>query len=491
MACGLGTIRRFARAAGLASAPWKAHAAGAACLAALLFLRGLSPACAAEAQRPNVLFIAVDDLNHWVTHLGRNPQALTPNIDRLAKQGVTFTRAYCAVPACEPSRAALMSGRRPWTTSCYNNGDLWKECLTEGEQLSAQFLKAGYYVGGAGKIYHSGAYFPGEWTEYMDDKGLSSTGEGVAKDEGFHLPLKHDLKDEDLMDWHTVNWCIERMSQKREEPFFIACGLHKPHLPFAVPRKYYDLFPLDEIQLPPYREDDLDDIPPAGVKMAKPNGDHARFLQSGRWKDAIQSYLATCAYTDMNIGRLLDALENSPHRDNTIIVMWGDHGWHFGEKHHWRKFALWEEAARAPLIWAAPGVTQPGGVCDRTVDFMSIYPTLCELAGLPLPSHLESPSIASLLRDPKAAWDRPAITTHGFMNHTVRDERWRYIRYADGSEELYDDDADPYEWTNLASQPDLAKVKEELAKWLPAKNAPPFAQVHKAAAEKASKNAED
>lgn len=439
----------------------------------LPILLGLAMCLRLEAaDRPNVLFIASDDLNHWVHHLGRNPQSKTPNLDRLAARGVTFTHAYCAVPACNPSRAALMSGRRPWNSSCYTNNDFWTNHIEEGLGLSAQFLKAGYHVAGAGKIYHSDSYYPSEWTEYMSEKGFLGHGEGVRKDEGFHEPLAHDLKDDDLGDWQTANWCIERLKKQWDKPFFIACGFHKPHLPFAVPRKYYDLFPLETIQLPPYREDDLEDIPPAGVKMAKPEGDHARFLKSGRWKAAIQSYLATVAYLDMNLGRVLDALDASPHRDNTIIVLWGDHGWHFGEKHHWRKFALWEEATRAPLIWVAPGVTRAGGACARTVDFMSIYPTLCELAGLPIPTHVEGRSIKSLLHDPKAPWDHPAITTHGYKNHAVRTAQWRYIQYEDGAEELYDETKDPYEWTNLATKPEFAEIKTQLATHLPDHNAP-------------------
>ncbi len=422
-------------------------------------------------QRPNVLFIASDDLNHWVTHLGRNPQTKTPNIDRLAARGVTFTHAYSPVPACEPTRLALMSGRRPWTTGCYFNGDGWRNFQKPGEGLSAQFLKAGYHVAGAGKIYHGDQRLPEEWSEYQSSKGLSPTGVGVTKDEGFHEPLKHDLKDDDLDDWHSVNWCIERLEKPSDKPLFLACGLHKPHLPWAVPRKYYEMFPRDSIQLPPYLENDLDDIPAAGKKMAKAEGDHARFLRSGRWKDAVQSYLATIAYTDMNVGRLLDAFEKSPYRDNTIIVFWGDHGWSLGEKQHWRKFALWEEPTRAPLIWVAPGVTRPGGVSARTVDFMSIYPTLCELAGVPLPRHVEGPSIVSLLRDPAAPWDKPGISTHGFKNHAVRTEQWRLIRYADGSEEFYDENKDPYEWTNLANKPEYAAAKATLVAMLPTRNA--------------------
>jgi arylsulfatase A-like enzyme len=365
-----------------------------------------------------------------------------------------------------------MGGRRPWTTGCYYNGDGWKNFQKPGEGLTAQFLQAGYYVGGAGKIYHSDQYLPAEWTEYMKKDGLSPTGKGVTKDEGFHEPLQHDLQDDDLDDWHSVNWCIERLNRPPDKPFFLACGLHKPHLPWAVPRKYYEMFPRDSIQLPPYLENDLDDIPPAGVRMARQNNDHARFLQSGRWKDAIQSYLATIAYVDMNVGRLLDAFDQSPRRDNTIICFWGDHGWSLGEKHHWRKFALWEEPTRAPFIWVVPGVTRPGGVSARTVDFMSIYPTLCTLAGLPVPAHVDGPDISALLRNPAAAWDRPALTTHGFKNHTVRTEQWRLIRYADGSEEFYDETKDPYEWTNLANKPEYAAAKAALARYLPATDAP-------------------
>jgi len=445
------------------------------CWLALAWAFAASPAFAADGtapRRPNVLFIAVDDLNHWVGYLGRNPQTKTPNIDRLARMGVAFRHAYCVVPACEPARGALMGGQRPWTTGLYTNGDKWKTILPEGQGLTMQFKRAGYRVSGAGKIYHGDQYFPSEWSDYMDSAGLSATGKGVTKDEGFHEPLRHDLKDEDLMDWHTVNYSIERLNKPSDQPFFIACGLHKPHLPFAVPRKYYDLFPLEGIQLPPYRKDDLDDLPASGKKMAKAAADHARFVRDGNWKNAIQSYLATVAYTDMNIGRLLDAFDRSPHRDNTIIVFWGDHGWSFGEKDHWRKFALWEEPTRAPFIVVAPGVTRAGGMSDRPVDFMSIYPTLCELAGLPIPKHVEGHSIVPLLRDPAAAWDRPAITTHGFKNHAVRTERWRYIRYADGGEELYDEIKDPYEWTNLAGRPEFERTKAELARWLPEKDAP-------------------
>jgi arylsulfatase A-like enzyme len=232
------------------------------------------------------------------------------------------------------------------------------------------------------------------------------------------------------------------------------------------------MFPLESIILPKAPENDLDDIPPAGVKIARPQGDHRQILESGRWKDAVQGYLAAIAFADAMIGRLIDALDRSPQKDNTIVVLWGDHGWHLGEKQHWRKFTLWEEATRAPLIFVAPGVTRPESVCNRTVDFMGIYPTLCDLCGLSTPTHNEGKSLKSLLANPEAPWDQPALTTYMFNNHGVRSEHWRYIRYNDGSEELYDEDRDPMEWTNLAGKPGHESVKAELARFLPRTNTP-------------------
>jgi arylsulfatase A-like enzyme len=435
-------------------------------LAALLFA-----ATASAADKPNVLFIAVDDLNHWVTHLGRNKQAKTPNIDRLARMGVTFTRAYCAAPVCNPSRAALMSGRRPGTTGIYDNGQDWRPVVPKEETLTTQFLKAGYEVFGTGKIYHANVHRPGEWTDYFVGGRGTIKAHPAAKDDGVGgIKFKPLTDDSTLPDEAIVDYGIKQLGEKHDKPFFVAVGLHKPHMPWDVPKKYYDLFPLDSIELPPTRKDDLADVPAGGLAMAKPKGDHATMLASGRWKEAVQAYLAAIAYCDAQIGRLLDAYEKSPHKANTVVVFWGDHGWHLGEKEHWRKFALWEEATRMPFVWVAPGMTKPGGVCDRTVDLMSIYPTLCDLCDLPKPSHVEGESLMPLLRDPKAAWDKPAITTFHRNNHAVRTDRWRYIRYADGGEELYDHAADPYEWTNLAADPKHADAKAGLTKLLPKTN---------------------
>jgi arylsulfatase A-like enzyme len=243
-------------------------------------------------------------------------------------------------------------------------------------------------------------------------------------------------------------------------------------MPWQVPQKYYDMFPLEKITLPKVRKDDLSDVPPAGIKMAKPQGDHATILETDNWRHAVQGYLAAIAFADAQIGRLLGALDASPERDNTIVVFWGDHGWHLGEKEHWRKFALWEEATRAPLIVVAPGVTKPGGVCQKAVDFMNIYPTLADLCGAPIPEHVEGVTMRPLLENPNAEWRHVAVTTHGRGNHAVRTEHWRYIRYTDGSEELYDHRHDPQEWTNLADDAKHSDIKKELSAYLPKTDAP-------------------
>lgn len=451
--------------------------------ASLVFVAIAGGSAVAAEKKPNVLFIAVDDLNHWVGYLGRNAQTITPNIDKLAARGVRFSRSYCAAPVCNPSRAALMSGLRPSTSGVYENNNDWRKAIPQDLPLTTTFRKAGYYVAGAGKIYHEAYRRRAEWDDYLESEGKDPLPKGDTGVGGIKFaPL--DCSDEDLREWKIVQYGIDQLARPHDKPFFLAVGLHKPHMPWNVPRKYYDLHPLDSIQLPPHREDDLADIPPAGIRMGKPEGDHKAILESGRWKEAVQGYLAAISYCDAMIGRLIDAYDKSPERDNTIVVFWGDHGWHLGEKQHWRKFALWEEATRAPLIWIVPGLTRPGQLCERTVDFMSIYPTLTDVCGIPTPSHIEGQTIRSLLADPKAAWDQPALTTYRFGNHAVRSDRWRYIRYENGDEELYDEQADPYEWTNLAKDPGHAAVISELAKRLPATNHPDIGGVAGAAAKK-------
>ena len=470
--------------------PTLGRIAGLLAMAGAWLLGTAGPSAAAD-PKPNVLFLAVDDLNHWVSYLDRNPQAYTPNIDKLVKRGVRFTRSYCAAPVCNPSRAALMSGLRPSTSGVYDNNNDWRTAIPEDLPLTTTFRKAGYQVLGAGKIYHGSYERPSEWDDYLEDPGKDPLPKGDTGVGGIKFaPL--DCDDDDLREWNIAQYGIDELRKEHDKPFFLAIGMHKPHMPWNVPRKYYDMHPLDKIQLPPYREDDLADIPPAGIRMAKPEGDHKAMEDSGRWKEAIQAYLAAGSYCDAMIGRLMDAFDKSAYKDNTIIVFWGDHGWHLGEKHHWRKFALWEEATRAPLAWVVPGLTKPDSVCDRTVDFMSIYPTLTDLCGIPKPGHVEGDSIRPLLADPSSAWDTPALTTFRFKNHAARSEGWRFIRYANGDEELYNEQSDPYEWTNLAKEPGNESIKSNLAKSFPDRDEPDIgnrAAAPKPAAKKAAKKA--
>jgi arylsulfatase A-like enzyme len=428
-----------------------------------------------QTRRPNVLFLAIDDLNDWTGVLGGHPQTQTPNIDRLSRSGLTFTRAYCNAPACNPSRASMMCSIRPSTSGVYQNNQPWRPALPDAVTLSQYFMANGYRVLGGGKIFHGSYPDPASWHEYFsqvkDPKPNQLPLNGIPQTSHFDWgPLDHS--DKDMGDMQLVDWAADVLHQNHQDPFFLAVGIYRPHLPWYVPKKYFDRFPLSEIKLPIVKEDDLADVPPEGKKMAKPGGDHKKVIDTDNWKKAIQGYLASIAFTDACVGRLLDALNASRYAGNTIIVMWSDHGWHLGEKEHWRKFALWEEATRVSMAMVAPGITRPDTQCPRTVSLLDVYPTLVEACGLPTKPDLAGQSLVPLLRDPNAAWDRPVVTTHGRNNHAVRSERYRYIRYQNGEEELYDHDQDPLEWNNLAGKPDLTDLKEQLAAWIPEVNAP-------------------
>ena len=482
-------------------------------LIALLGCGALPAAIAADvaSSQPNILFIAVDDLRPELGCYGRD-DIRSPNIDRIAAQGMVFNRAYCQEAVCSPTRSSLLTGARPDTTRVWDLKTHFRTALPDVVTLPQLFKDNGYFVQGMGKLYHGGFNDPQSWSvPWVNPKApvyalpenveLNShrpagepDGDGESRKPvpGEKEPYAAgeiatnrlntrgpafecaEVPDNTYTDGKVADLAVAALQNiaGKKAPFFLAVGLHKPHMPWNVPRKYYDLHPLESIQLPPTLENDLNDVPPAGLKMARPEGDHQAIMESGRWKDAIQGYLAAISYCDAMIGRLIDAYETSPERDNTIIVFWGDHGWHLGEKQHWRKFALWEEATRAPLIWVAPGVTTANTVCHRTVDFMTIYPTLTDLCGIATPKHVEGKSIRSLLKDPASSWDSPAITTYRFGNHAIRTEGWRLIRYQNGDEELYDELDDPHEWTNLASNPKYAKQKAELASQLTSRNQP-------------------
>jgi arylsulfatase A-like enzyme len=434
---------------------------------------------AAANSKPNVLFIAIDDMNDWIGVMKGHPQTKTPHLDKLAASGAMFTSAHCAAPLCNPSRTAIMTGLRPSSTGVYLNSQPFRgsKVLASEMTLNRHFRDEGYRVIGGGKIYHgtdSKKFSDVEgWDEYCGEhSGAGFKGKGPLNgipgsgnlDWG---PL--DAPDEEMNDWKIGDWAIGKLKQKFEQPTFLAYGVAKPHLPWYVPRKYFDMFPLDSIELPIAKEDDLDDVPPIGVKFAKAQGDHARITKADAWKRAVQAYLAAIAFSDACVGRVLRALESGPNAANTMVILWSDHGWHLGEKSHWRKFTLWERSTRNLLMMRVPGVTKAGARIAHPVSLLDLYPTLTGLCGLK-PKKTDGEDLTPWLKNPKAPKATPAITTYYRNNHAIRTADWRYIRYEDGGEELYDVRKDPNEWTNLAANPAYASRKSELARWLPAVN---------------------
>ena len=460
-----------------------------------------------RADRPNVLFIAIDDLNDWVGCLGGCPGRVdTPYIDSLARRGMLFTNAHCAAPVCNPSRTAVMTGLRPSTSGVYNNGHWWRPALPDVVTLPEYFARHGYRVEGGGKIFHHTPGFnpPEQWRTYFDQEfddawhrpppGAALPVRTLNWPTGFPLnrianvvegrrppanPLEFDWgpfnkPDAEMGDGQMVEWAVDFLSREQDAPFFLAAGIFRPHLPWYAPAAYFDQYPLGDIRLPEVPDDDLDDLPDAGVEMGRYRGDEWRLLRDrGRWTDAVQAYLASISFADALVGRLIMELGQSRYADNTIIVLWSDHGWHLGEKHHWHKFTLWEEATRVPLIVVTPGMTAAGH-CAQPVSLIDLYPTLIDLCDLPPHDELDGRSLMPLLTDPESDWERPAVvTTHGPNNHAARTRDFRYIRYADGAEELYDHRTDPDEWTNLAARTELHELKQRLSRLLPAVNATP------------------
>jgi len=465
--------------------------------------------------RPNVLFIAIDDLNDWVGCLGGRAGMKTPNLDRLAARGVLFTNAHCSAPACNPSRASLMTGIRPSTSGVYVNNQNWRRSpvLRDALTIPQYFRKQGYHSVGGGKIFHAGSwvleygrdgfndaaswdlYFPSNkraMPEEIRPEGWPVNGLlNLAAKQGFGnlfawstleelqqkitewkivdwSPLKQP--EENMADWRVVDWAVAELQKKHDRPVFQAVGIYRPHVPWYVPQKYFDLYLLDNLDLPPVKYNDLDDTSTVGQGFVERKW-HRWVVRNNQWKNAVQGYLASVSFADAMVGRLLEGLDRSPNARNTIIMLWSDNGAHLGEKEHWEKFTLWEESTRVPLMIVAPGITRPGGRCDRPVSLLDIYPTLLELCGLKPKPELEGHSLVPLLRNPQTPSERAVVTTWHPNNHAVRSEHWRYIRYYDGSEELYDHRIDPDEHTNLTGDGRYKSIKRELATWLPKVNA--------------------
>lgn len=429
------------------------------------------PAARGSEEKPNVLFISIDDLNDWVGCLGGHPQARTPNIDRLAEQGVLFTRNYCAAPMCNPSRTALFLGRRPDTTEVFGNQDEWQKICPQYTSIAGHFKNNGYYVAGCGKLFHQEKNTrPAEWDEYFGDfkQQIPKTKHrisrrprnGIQGMPGFMDWGPLDTDDENMSDMQVAVWAESFLQRNHEQPFFLGAGIFLPHLPLYAPRKYFDMYPLEEVQMPAVKEDDLDDIPPRGQMLATRDKWSKAVRESGKARENVQAYLACLSFVDVCVGRILDALENSPYADNTIVILWSDHGMQKGEKGCFSKFTLWERATRCPLMIRLPdGVS--GARCERTVNLIDLYPTLIELCDLLEVDGLDGQSLVPLLKDPSRAWNHPSVTIyHG--DRTARSEQWRYILYADGEEELYDHKRDSNEWKNLAGNPELESIRKRL-----------------------------
>jgi arylsulfatase A-like enzyme len=280
-----------------------------------------------------------------------------------------------------------------------------------------------------------------------------------------------DIKDEEMGDAKVVSWAEAQLSKPTDKPLFLAVGIYRPHIPWYVPKSYFDLYPKGEFSMPIIKKGDLDDVPVAGQRMARRDW-HQWMLDEGKWEDAVRGYLASVSFADAMVGRLINALDSGPLARNTIVVLWSDHGYHLGQKEHWEKFALWEQTTRVPLIISAPGMN-PGTQCERPVSLIDIYPTLSELCGTPAQPGLEGTSLVPSLRNPDAFSDRAVITTQGRNNHAVSPQNWRFVQYADGSMELYEHQKDPNEFTNLALEPEFQSVIDNHRNWLPENNAEP------------------
>ena len=465
----------------------------------LLFLALSAGFVSAAQPKYNVLHIVSDDLNCSLSCYG-HPQVKSPNIDKLAARGVMFEKAYCQYPLCNPSRASFMTGQRPDHTKVYENSTHFREALPDVLTMPQSFQKAGAWVARVGKLYHygvptqigtSGLDDPPSWMEFVNPIGHDK----AVEDKIFSLtPGQFGgtlswFADEDpapQTDEKGAEAAIKLLEQHKDKPFYLAVGFYRPHTPYVAPKKYFDMYPLDQIQLATGPMKDQEGVPAPAYMSYKPEQDK---LDDNLRRQARQGYYASASFMDAQVGQVVDALERLGLADKTIIVFHSDHGYHLGEHGLWQKQSIWEGSARVPLIICVPGAKVKGKTCPRTVEIVDLHATLTDLCGIEAPKN-DGYSLRPLLEDPNAEWSHPAFSQvlrgqqlgtnapkfkdqqkknkgkkgAGFMGRTVRTEGWRYTEWGeDGANgvQLYDMVKDPTEAKNLASDPAFAdKVKE-------------------------------
>lgn len=448
---------------------------------ALIFLAILfaSPQIVFAAERPNVLFMAVDDLNDMAKFCGRYPDAKTPNMDRLAERGTVFTNAHCQFPLCGPSRASVMSGLFPWTLGYQDHVSdkaLQRRAAELGTDLLHNwFAKHGYKTMAVGKVCHK--HVPKGSVDESGGRGAFNEPTGRMRVNWPQNGTGTDWaaspeRDDQLPDHHAAAWAVEQLQQQHDRPFLLMVGFLRPHVPWYVPQKWFDLYDRDELTLPPFQPDDLDDIPDVSRKLnihpSMPRTDWA--IENDQWRNIVHAYLASISFADHQVGKVLDALDASVYRDNTIIVLGSDHGYHMGEKNTFQKHSLWERSSHVPLV-VAGGAAKAGNRCDQVVRLIDLYPTLLDMCSLPENPKNEGRSLVPLLQDSSTDWPWPAFTGWKQNSLAVQNDRYRYIYYDDGSEELYDHHADLHEHHNIANDSNYDQIKLELRQVLNSKSA--------------------
>ncbi|MEO0514388.1 MAG: sulfatase [Planctomycetota bacterium] len=446
-----------------------------------------------------MLFVSIDDLNDWVGVFGGNPQVKTPNLDRFAANGgLVMANAHSPSTVCGPSRSALLTGACPHRTGVYRNDQNLKNAPQAKElvTLPEYFSQHGYHTLSMGKIYHShpipgrserdnGQWAWDEWHKWLGGVGPIADERPVhgipnlPEEKGYHRiafdwgPTKGNDQTK-TRDHRAASWGAEQLNTRdfADKPFFMAIGFTQPHLQWYVPQKYFDLYPLDEVVLPKTLADDRDDIvDDNGRPLYHKSTTWARMEAFDKHKEAVRAYMAAITFVDECVGVLLDGLANSPHAENTIVMLWSDHGWHLGEKQRYGKTLLWQESCRVPLMVKVPGVTSGFQRSEGLVNLIDMYPTLVELCGLPPNPQNDGRSFAALVHQPDLEWNEPTLTTYGYGNHRIYDGRFSFITYR-GGEELYDHQADPMEWVNQAHNPEFVEVKNRLKAYLPPANEP-------------------